>query len=459
MQQSFRLQFEAGTSAREVFDWHTRSGGFERLIPGWEDVRMEGRSAPVRVGAQQTTSVGLGPVRRAWRSEIDSVVPGESFRDIQLEGPFAQWEHRHSMTDHAEGCSLEDEVTYRLPLGALGKAVAGGFVRRRLERLFTYRHTLTRNDLARHRRYAAREPLDVLVSGASGLVGSALCAFLTSGGHRVRRLVRGTPRSPDEFRWNTLTGEIDARAVEGTDAVIHLAGENIGNGRWTRASKRRLIDSRVRGTRNVTDAIRMARCKPRTFLCASAVGIYGSRGDESLDENSTHGTGFLAELCEAWEKEALALAETRVVRMRFGVILSPAGGALGKMLLPFLMGGGGKLGRGKQWMSWVALDDALGALHHALMNEEVSGALNVVAPQPASNAEFTATLGRVLSRPTFATLPAPVIRAVFGEMGEALLLAGQRVLPAELGRTGFEFDFPELEGALRHQLGKSATRG
>jgi uncharacterized protein (TIGR01777 family) len=358
------------------------------------------------------------------------------------------------MQDTEQGCALEDKVEYRLPVGPLGQRVAGKQVSQRLERMFKYRHRLTEMDLEMHQPYLNRPRMDVLMSGASGLVGTALEAMLTTGGHRVRRLVRRSPRTADEFRWNSETGSIDPRAVEGADAVIHLAGESIASGRWNRERKARVLNSRVYGTRHLADAIRRAEHKPRALLSASAIGIYGAQSTGSRDEDSPLGDDYLATVCRRWEQEAEYLTGTRVVRMRFGVILSPKGGALSKMLLPFQMGLGGRLGNGQQWMSWISLDDVLRAVHHALMEESCQGALNFVAPNPVTNSEFTRVLGRVLRRPTVAHLPAPIVRGIFGEMGEALLLGGQQVEPRKLTESGFNFCFPHLETALRHQLGR-----
>ncbi len=452
---TFERTSHLDADAREVYDWHVRPGAFERLVPPWEPVRLQGRAAAIAAGEQQTVRFQLGPVKPRWTSEIVEVQDGASFRDVQLAGPFAKWEHTHRMnTNGGAGSVLEDSVSYRLPLGPLGALFGGPMVRRRLDRMFDYRHKVTAIDLGRHKA-AGERTLTVLVTGASGMVGQAFCAFLSTGGHSVRKLVRGAPKSKNEFHWDTASGAIDPAAVEGCDAVVHLAGENIAGRRWSRAQKKRIQDSRVDGTRQVADAIRAAKQKPEVFVCASAIGIYGSRGDEQLDESSTHGDDYLAHVCKEWEREAGNLAEVRTVQARFGVILSASGGALKKMLLPFLAGGGGKLGSGKQWMSWVALEDVVGALHHLVLKDELRGPVNVVSPHPATNADYTKTLGNVLGRPTIAPMPGFVARAAFGEMADALLLASQRVYPRRLLESSFEFAFPDLESALRHTLGRT----
>lgn len=299
--------------------------------------------------------------------------------------------------------------------------------------------------------------MKILVSGSSGLVGSALVPHLVTGGHLVVRLVRTRP-APGEatVSWDPASGTLDAAALEGFDAIVHLAGERLVPDRWTEAKKARIRDSRVGSTRLLSEAIARLSRPPRALICASAVGYYGDRGDELLGEGSPAGSGYLAEVCRAWEAAAEPAARkgVRVVQHRFGVILSPKGGALRKMLLPFKLGLGGRLGHGRQYMSWVALDDVLGGIEHALAAGTLRGPVNTVAPHPVSNAEFTRTLGRVLGRPTIFPMPTFAARLAFGEAADALLLAGQRVEPMCLLASGYHFRFPDLEPALRHLLGR-----
>jgi uncharacterized protein len=296
--------------------------------------------------------------------------------------------------------------------------------------------------------------MKILVTGASGLVGQALVRSLESKGHGVLRLVRKAPAGGGEVRWDPSAGTIDAAALEGIDAAVHLAGENLAEGRWTEEKKRRIRESRVEGTRLISETLAALARKPEVLVSASAVGFYGSRGDEVLTERSAAGDDFLAGVCREWE-EATAAAEgagLRVVHLRFGVILSGEGGALKKMLTPFRMGVGGKLGDGRQYVSWVTLDDAVAAIEHALSVESLSGPVNVVAPRPVTNEEFTKAMGGALSRPTFFPVPAFAARLAFGEMADATLLSSQRAEPARLTESGFVFKYPEIEGALRHVL-------
>jgi len=298
--------------------------------------------------------------------------------------------------------------------------------------------------------------MHIAVSGSSGMVGSALISSLTREGHRVTRLVRKAAAG-DEVAWDILQGVKDLSHLEGMDAVVHLAGENIAAGRWTAARKEEIRRSRVEGTHRLCESLARLSRRPEVLVSASAVGFYGNRGDEILKEDSTSGSDFLAQVCREWEAatDPASRAGIRVVCPRFGVILSPAGGALKKMLLPFKMGAGGRIGSGTQFMSWIAIDDVVGAIHHAIVTESLQGPVNGVAPTPVRNAEFTRTLARVLSRPAIAPMPAFAARLAFGEMADALLLASQRVLPTRLQATGYRFRHPELEGALRHLLGRS----
>ncbi|HSB61594.1 MAG TPA: TIGR01777 family oxidoreductase [Vicinamibacteria bacterium] len=301
--------------------------------------------------------------------------------------------------------------------------------------------------------------MKVLVTGSSGLVGSALVPFLAAGGHTVVRLVRRAKGGDSEAPWDPAAGSIDRAAIEGVDAVVHLAGESIAEGRWTAEKKARLRDSRVGPTRLLAEALGGLARKPGALVAASAVGYYGDRGDEVMTETSGPAPDFLGRLCQDWEAATKPAAEKgiRVVNLRIGIVLSPNGGALGKMLLPFKLGAGGKVGSGRQYMSWIALDDVIGAFHHALATTSLEGPVNACAPEPVTNERFTKTLGKVLSRPTIAPLPAFAARLAFGEMADALLLSSTRMRPERLLDSGYRFRYPELEGALRHLLGRSAA--
>jgi hypothetical protein len=298
----------------------------------------------------------------------------------------------------------------------------------------------------------------ILVSGVSGPIGAALLPSLRTSGWSVVRLRRGAAagRSTgnDQIAWDPAA-PIAPEAVSGFDAVIHLAGESIF-GRWTAAKKQKIRDSRVLGTSNLAQALAQAEEKPKVFVCGSAIGYYGNRGDETLTEESAPGAGFLADTCQEWEEATLPAlqADIRTAHLRTGIVLSPKGGALGAMLVPFKLGLGGRTGDGQQWMSWIDVQDMVGAIHHILKNDLMQGPVNMVAPKPARNADFAATLASVLSRPAIFPMPAFAAKAVFGEMGEELLLGSQKVEPGKLISSGYPFRYRELRSSLKALLGR-----
>jgi uncharacterized protein (TIGR01777 family) len=456
--ETFVRRAQIAAPAEEVFRWHARLGAFERLTPPWEPVELVARHGGIEDGALVVLRMGIGPFSHSWVAKHSDYIAGRQFRDTQVSGPFAHWVHTHRFEpDGPAACALEDHIEYTLPLGSIGQ-VGSTFVRHKLERMFTYRHRITCDDIAAHARYTGK-PMNILVSGTNGLIGRALVSFLTAGGHHVTGLVRSQPRAEShDILWDPQQGIADVARLEGFDAVVHLAGENV-LGRWTAEKRARIRDSRVTGTRLLCEALARLSSPPQVVVSASAIGYYGNRNAEMLGEDSGAGHGFLPEVCRAWEEATRPAEEQgiRVVTARIGLVLSPSGGALAKMLLPFRLGVGGMVGTGEQYMSWVTLDDTVGAIHHALITNSVQGPLNITAPRPITNSEFTATLGHVLGRPTLIPLPAAVARLTMGEMADELLLTSTRVLPQKLEDTYYPFRHPELEGALRHVLGVETT--
>lgn len=468
--ETFIARSRIAAPAEEVFAWHERPGALVRLLPPWEQAEVLSRKGDIRSGGLVELRMRNGPFSVRWLAVHTEYREGQYFRDEQAAGPFVRWVHTHRVIPIGpEVCDLEDHVEYELPFGALGARAAGGMVRRRLKRMFAHRHRTTARDLERHRAFAEAGPLRILVTGATGLVGTQLCAFLNTGGHQVHRLVRGPARAPQDISWDPgatgSPGSIDAARLEGFDAVIHLAGENVGAGRWTRSRKERIRHSRAEGTRLLAETLARLARPPAVLVSASAVGFYGSHGgphggphgDEGVAEDGAPGSDFLAEVCQAWEAatEPARTRGIRVVNARFGVVLTPRGGALAKMLPAFQLGLGGPIGSGRQVMSWVAQDDALYAIHRALFDKRLAGPVNVVAPGAVTNAEFAHALGAVLRRPAVLPLPAPVVRLLFGEMGHTMLLGGARVVPERLRDVGFTFSQPALEGALRELCGRT----
>jgi uncharacterized protein (TIGR01777 family) len=455
----FRARSEMPASAEEVFAWHARPGALERLLPPWERTRVLERSGGIHDGGRVVIALHLGPAPIRWVARHTDYEPGRLFRDVQESGPFARWVHTHMTTPLTETTStLEDSIDYEPPLGPLGQALGGPVIQAMLERQFRFRHARTRLDLERHAPYRHQAPWRIAMTGATGMLGTQLSAFLTTGGHTVVPLVRREVR-PGEAAvyWDPERGVLDPADLEGFDAVIHLAGENIAGGRWTAERKARILGSREAGTRLLGETLAKLERKPRVWISASGAGFYGDRGDEVLTEASAGGRGFLADVCRAWEAGTASARDAgiRVVNLRIGVVMTPSGGALAKQLIPYELGLGGPVGSGRQYLSWIDEDDLMGVVLHALHTDSLEGPVNATSPEPVQSAGFARALGHVLHRPAVMPLPAPAVLALFGEMGQEALLEGQRVLPQRLLDTGFRFAHPNLEASLGYQLGKS----
>ena len=457
MRFTFRTELPHHTP-EQVFDWHERPGALERLTPPWGDVQVLHRSGGIEDGGKVSLRLRRGPTSFRWDLRHRDYVYGRQFRDEQVSGPMKSWVHTHSFLPRDGGGTVaQDEIDVEPPLGAAGAAFAPSLIRGELERLFRFRYQRLFTDLSRHAAFAERKRLKVAITGASGLVGASLRDFLTTGGHRVVSLVRDSRKLEEgTIFWNPAAGVLDPADLEGVDAVVHLAGTSIADGRWTDERRRAIKQSRARGTELLARTLATMRDGPRTLISASAVGYYGDRGDRVVDESEPSGKGFLAEVCRAWEGavQPAERAGLRVVRLRIGVVLSPRGGALGQMLLPFKLGAGGRLGSGKQYLSWIDLDDLVGLMHHALYDGTLRGPVNATAPNPVTNAVFTSALGRALSRPTVLPVPALAVKALFGDLGTEALLWGQRVMPEKATRAGFDFFYEGVEESLRFQLGR-----
>jgi hypothetical protein len=423
----------------EVFAWHERPGALQRLLPPWQPIKVAQESRSLEDGR----AVLRLPGGVRWVAQHSGDDPPYRFVDELVSLPL-RWRHTHSF-EAMDGpvTRMTDNVETPVPASFLLQT-------------FRYRHHQLADDLAAHRSTARRggRLLTVAVTGSSGLVGSALCAYLSTGGHRVIRLVRRAPRDPLERTWEP--GRPDPRALEDVDAVVHLAGASIA-GRFTEAHKRLVRDSRVGPTSELARVMAAMSDGPRVLLCASAIGYYGNdRGDEELTEDSARGSGFLAELVEAWEgaaQPALA-AGVRVVHVRTGIVQSARGASL-KLLRPlFSAGVGGPLAPGSQWVSWIGLDDLLDVFGRALADDELVGPLNAVAPVPVVNRDYASTLAHVMRRPALLTVPALGPRLLLGAEGaREMVQASQRVKPARLQASGHAFRHPALEACLRHQLG------
>jgi hypothetical protein len=457
--ESFARRTHVEASAEEVFQWHTRPGAFERLVPPWINLRALNRTDGIGNGARVILRLEKGAMSLPWILDRRDCLEGRQFRDVQVTGPFARWEHtRRFEPDGDNACYLHDRIEYGLPFGPVGELLGNGFVKSELERCFVYRHQIVKNDIGDHLSYKDKPRLRILISGSSGLIGSALVPFLTAGGHTVVRLIRGSRVGlQNTIPWEPDTGHIQPAALEGFDAVIHLAGESLDVLRWSNEKKKKIRDSRSLGARLLCETLAKLNHRPKVLLSASAIGFYGNRGDEILHEDSDTGGGFLSSVCRDWESATRPAADKgiRVVHLRMGIVLSSAGGMLAKVLTPFRLGFGGTFGTGRQYMSWIAIDDVVSAIHHSLMTDKLSGPVNIVGPYVALNRDFTKTLGRVLGRPTFCRVPALVAQMAFGEAAGETMLSSARVEPRRLLDTGYVFHYPEMEGALRHVIGRT----
>jgi len=451
-QKKTRIQVPVETA----FSWHEKQGAIERLTPPWEQIIIISRSGGIKEGEQTYFKVKVGPLWIKWFAHHIEYEKNSMFTDIQRYGPFLFWEHKHRFHpdgDHA--FILEDNLRFRLPFSLISNIVALKSVKKRLNRMFEYRHTVTQNDLIHMSHYGNNH--NIVITGASGVLGSALVPFLRTQGHTVKRMVRTSPRQNDEAYWNPYHQEIDKEAFENVDTVIHLAGEYIGEGRWTPKKKKRIIGSRVKGTQFLAHTLCNLKKPPKTFICASAIGYYGNRGDEILTESSSKGDDFISEVCEQWEKAAEPAIDAgiRVVFLRIGVVLTPRGGALERLIPIYRTGFGMTFGDGDQVISWISEDDFLGVVNHVIHHKKLSGPINVTAPNPVSQRDFSKSLANAFNLPISIRIPKWAITPIYGQMGNEVILSGNYAIPDKLSSTNYSFIHPKLDNAFHHLLGLS----
>ena len=438
-------------SPETAFSWHARPGALQRLLPPWtritilEQTPAPGASSIIHDGGR--IAFRFAGVPWTWKALHRDYRQNQSFTDTQISGPFKSWIQVHGFTPQDNNsCQLLDHITYT---HGFATSLVSGSVTRELTRQFAFRHQRTRWDLRRHAE-ANLAPQTIAITGANGLVGSALVPFLTTGGHTVRRIGRGQA----DIVWNPSSNHMDPATFTGVDAVIHLAGESVAQ-RWTPAAKERIRESRIGSTALIARTLAALPNPPRTLIIASGIG-YAEPGtpDELCDESAPLGQDFLAQVCTAWEAAAEPARQRgiRVVHVRIGMVISAAGGALAKMLLPFRLGLGGRVGSGLQWQSWIHRDDLVDVIHRALSDESLSGVINAVSPTPVRQHEFAKILGHAVRRPAFMPLPAFAVRMLFGEMGHTLLLNGARVHPGRLLAEGHRWRYPTLPEALEFEV-------
>ena len=445
----------------DVSGWHERPGALERLVPPWANVRVQRGAGGPEMRGRVDLRWGLGLIGLPWKLHRTECRFGELLVYEQRRGPFQHWRWERRFEPGCEKeTALVDLVSWSPPSGMAGRAFSESRVRRTLERVVDFQARRLAADLDRIRRLGPGAGRRVAITGSSGLIGAELGYLLEASGYQVQRISR-SPRGKqgghlESLRWDPESGELPGKPLEGLHAFVHLAGESIAGVRWTRAKKAAILSSREKGTALVSRTLSELNHPPQVLISSSAVGFYGHRGNEILSEESGPGDGFLSTVCTRSEASthAARACGIRTVHMRSGLVLSAMGGALRTLLIPFGFGLGGRIGSGRQYLSWIDLDDEIGMIVHCIEEGLARGAVNATSPNPVTNTAFTDILGRVLSRPTLLPVPAVMLGALMGEMGTELLLSGQRAVPKKASDSGYRFLFPDLEDSLRHQLGR-----
>ncbi len=455
-----KLQFRSliNRSPEEVFDWHLRLRMLERCIPPWENIKVvHSDRRPQILGSKFSVRAKIfGPIYAKMNLECSECTPNESLVMVANQGMLKGYQYETIITPQSAHTSeIIDRFSFSHQLPRFFNPLINRMIKKRLSRILMYKHDMINHDIEMIKKYQFVKPLKILISGSHGLIGKNLGYFLEFTGHDVWHLSRSGKAQEKDIYWDPKTGECDPRSFEGFDIIIHLAGESIADGRWTKKKKERVLKSRCKGTENLVEILKHLNNPPAAFISASAIGYYGNRGSEVVDEDSGPGKGlFISEVCEQWERASRELEEKgiRVVHTRFGVVLTSAGGALKKMLTPFKLGFGGKIGDGHQYVSWVAIDDVIGAIYHVMMTPSLKGAVNVVSPNPVPNDILTKKLTKRLNRWMGPPLPEFLVRMLLGQKGEELLLTSTRAEPHRLSETGYHFHYPKLSQALEHVI-------
>ncbi|SMC96030.1 hypothetical protein SAMN02746065_11744 [Desulfocicer vacuolatum DSM 3385] len=449
----FVKKTDMAVPVEDAFAWHERPGALERLTPPWVSLKNIRKSGGIETGATVKMDLAFPGFSLETEAEHTGYVKNTFFQDRMLKGPFKHWVHTHLFQPRgATGSFLEDRIEYQLPIHLPPKGI--GMVEKELHRMFSYRHAVMNNDLEAHKK--GKSPLTIVISGAGGPVGKALIPFFTTGGHRVIRLVRRPPKGPDEIFWNPYRGVLDLAPAGKIDVVINLNGYHIASGRWSPRRKEQIIQSRNLSTALIAKTILGLGEKPELFISASATGYYGDLGETVVNDACGPGDLFISRVCADWEQAAEMVEGSgiRTVYARIGVVLSPNGGILEKLVPPFLMGLGASIASGEQYLSWISMDDLIYAMHHVINDPRIHGPVNFVSPHPVTNAEFTDTMGEVLHRPTPFRVPAWAVKLAWGKMGQEVLLASTRVKPEKLMLYGYPFKHRTLDRALAHVMGK-----
>ena len=461
---TYKSELEVPVPVDQLFSWHENPGAFERLTPPFEPVKVKKRKGGID-GGEVHLQMNLGPIPLPWVARHHNYIKNKQFLDEQVSGPFASWNHAHLFEKiDAKSSKLIDKIDYKLPFGTVGKTFGGAFAEQKIKQMFAYRRNITKNDLVSQSKYSG-SPLNIAVTGGSGLIGSQLKPYLTTAGHSVENIVRGRPQK-GELSWNLENKTMSN--LSGKDVVVHLAGEPISKPLggmiplpWTKWKRNEILKSRVEGTKLISEHIASLNNPPKVMICASAVGYYGDRGEDLLSESEESGDDYFSHVVSEWENAAQPAVDAgiRVVFLRIAPVMSPLGGALQVLGNAARLGSSPPVAGGKQWWSWISLDDVVDVIYHSIINEKLSGPVNVASPNPVRQKEWASTLARVIwgrFGPLTGLIPVPgfVLKSVLGEFGDVLALSSIKIDSSKLLDSGYKFRFENLEDCFRHLLGK-----
>jgi len=469
---AFESTLEVSVPVEKLFSWHENPGAFERLTPSFDPVKVSKRMGGVD-GGTVYIDMKAGPIPLTWVAQHHSYKKNVQFLEDQTSGPFVgplpfwngTWHHQHLFKKvDSKNSIVTDRLNYDFPMDPFGSIFGSWYTKKRLKQMFAYRRNITENDLYEQSKYKGK-PLDIAVTGGSGLVGAELMPYLTTAGHKVENIVRGRPKK-GELGWNLQKGTISN--LEGKDAVVHLAGEPINKPiagvvpvPWTKWKRKEILESRVKGTRILAEHLASLNNPPKVLVCASAIGYYGDNGDALLSEDGGNGNDYFSRVVKEWEAAAKPAIDAgiRVVFLRLAPVMSPQGGALQVLSLPAMLGSSPPVAGGRQWWSWIAIDDVIGSIYHSIITESLSGAVNVASPNPVRQKEWAATLakvfwGRLGKLTTLIPVPGFILKTFLGEFGDVLALSSIKVDSSKLIKSGYKFRFEDLENCFRHLLGK-----
>ncbi len=469
---AFESTLEVSVPVEKLFSWHENPGAFERLTPSFDPVKVSKRMGGVD-GGTVYIDMKAGPIPLTWVAQHHSYKKNVQFLEDQTSGPFVgplpfwngTWHHQHLFKKvDSKNSIVTDRLNYDFPMDPFGSIFGSWYTKKRLKQMFAYRRNITENDLYEQSKYKGK-PLDIAVTGGSGLVGAELMPYLTTAGHKVENIVRGRPKK-GELGWNLQKGTISN--LEGKDAVVHLAGEPINKPiagvvpvPWTKWKRKEILESRVKGTRILAEHLASLNNPPKVLVCASAIGYYGDNGGALLSEDGGNGNDYFSRVVKEWEAAAKPAIDAgiRVVFLRLAPVMSPQGGALQVLSLPAMLGSSPPVAGGRQWWSWIAIDDVIGSIYHSIITESLSGAVNVASPNPVRQKEWAATLakvfwGRLGKLTTLIPIPGFILKTFLGEFGDVLALSSIKVDSSKLIESGYKFRFEDLENCFRHLLGK-----